>query len=250
MGVEWLREFAERYPSEIGLPFYCLVRPTSITPEVAHLLRRAGCHTVRMGVESGDPHIRNIILRRKMSNDQILEAAQSLKREGIRLEIIALFGLPHETVERAWRTVELILKAKPDGFFTNMLTLFPGTDIADYSLKEGLIDAESLRKINRGELGRMQGESILNQPSRYFLTNIKVLAPFLKPFPYLKGLVKRISYTHHTRLIHLFYFFSIPCMSFWESMQRLRETFRALVRYTMKRYRKTHQRKSRNLSLK
>jgi radical SAM superfamily enzyme YgiQ (UPF0313 family) len=237
MSVEWMREFAERYPSEIGLPFYCLVRPTSIIPEVSHLLRRAGCHTVRMGIETGDSYIRDAVLRRKMGNDQILEAAQSLKRDGIRLEAIALFGLPHETVERAWKTVELILEARPDGFFTNMLTLFPGTDIAEYSLKAKLIDAESLRKISRGELGRMQGETIFNQSSRYFLTNIKVLAPFLRTFPFLKGLVKEISHTRHTRLIRLAYFFSIPCMSFWESKQRLRETFRALVIYTTKRYR-------------
>ena len=248
-GAQWLRVFTERYPAEVGLPFYCLVRPNTITREVVSLLQKAGCHTVRMGIESGDAHIRNAILRRNMDDDMILNAARLIKEAGIRLELVVMFGLPHETPEKAWKTVEIMFKVNADGFFTNMLTLFPGTDIAEYSIKNGLIDAETLRKISQGELGRMQGESILNQPSRYFLTNIKVLAPFLRKLPFLKGLVRRVSHTRHVRLVRLIYVFSIPFMSFWESMARMRETLHALAHYTLRRYRSAIRRQLHKLSL-
>ena len=43
---DWLKEFAERWPVEIGIPFYCLVRSELVTEELARYLKKAGCFSI------------------------------------------------------------------------------------------------------------------------------------------------------------------------------------------------------------
>ncbi len=45
---EWFEEFTARYPKEVGIPFYCLIRANSFTPEVARKLAKANCASVCM----------------------------------------------------------------------------------------------------------------------------------------------------------------------------------------------------------
>src|SRR5206468_3323314 len=41
--TEWLKEFAERYPSEVGVPFRALMHPRTLNQERIELLAKAGC---------------------------------------------------------------------------------------------------------------------------------------------------------------------------------------------------------------
>lgn len=67
---DWLRELAERFPREIGLPFFCNVRANLVTPTKVALLREAGCVSVGMGLETGNGRLRNQILKRNLSDEQ------------------------------------------------------------------------------------------------------------------------------------------------------------------------------------
>src|SRR6516165_4926841 len=66
---EWLEEFAERYPKEVGLPFYCLIRCNALTENVARLLQKAGCNrdysrggNVQKSARCGSDQLRDSIL--------------------------------------------------------------------------------------------------------------------------------------------------------------------------------------------
>ena len=74
---EWLAEFAEEYPRRIGIPFFCNSRANLVTEEQVRLLKVAGCHTVSMGIEVANDEIRNGLLKRRMSREQILEADEA-----------------------------------------------------------------------------------------------------------------------------------------------------------------------------
>ena len=74
---DWLRELAEKFPREVGLPFFCNVRANLVTPEKIELLKQAGCASVGMGLETGNPALRNEILKRNLSDEQIVEASRS-----------------------------------------------------------------------------------------------------------------------------------------------------------------------------
>jgi anaerobic magnesium-protoporphyrin IX monomethyl ester cyclase len=94
----WLAEFAAEYPRQVGLPFFCNTRANLVTAEQVRLLREAGCHTVSMGVESGNDRIRNDLLKRQMSREQILDAARLIHEGGLRLTTTNMIGLPTSTL--------------------------------------------------------------------------------------------------------------------------------------------------------
>ena len=72
--MKWLEEFSERYPSEVGIPFFCSVHPGIVKEKTVELLKKSGCWCVAIGVQSGSERIRKEIFNRHISNKQIIEA--------------------------------------------------------------------------------------------------------------------------------------------------------------------------------
>ncbi|MEI7998981.1 MAG: radical SAM protein, partial [Candidatus Omnitrophota bacterium] len=60
----WVDEFCEKYKKRIGLPFYFLINPICVNEKLVKALRLAGCHSVMMGIESGNEKVRESILGR------------------------------------------------------------------------------------------------------------------------------------------------------------------------------------------
>lgn len=70
---EWLEDFAVQYPKRIGLPFHCLTRADLVRrdPKIVELLKKAGIKSMSMSIESGNPFVREHILKRGMSEEDI-----------------------------------------------------------------------------------------------------------------------------------------------------------------------------------
>lgn len=70
---EWLHHFAKEYPRRIGLPFHCLTRADLVRrdPKIIDLLKEAGIQSISMSIESGNPFLREHVLKRGMSEDDI-----------------------------------------------------------------------------------------------------------------------------------------------------------------------------------
>jgi radical SAM superfamily enzyme YgiQ (UPF0313 family) len=96
---DWLTEFLDRYKKEIGLPFYCLMRPNTLTEEMARLLSSAGCISMCMAIETGSEKIRNDILKRNLSDRVIIEAFRFAKKYNIKTWGNTLLAIPGTTFE-------------------------------------------------------------------------------------------------------------------------------------------------------
>jgi radical SAM superfamily enzyme YgiQ (UPF0313 family) len=59
---EWLEKFAKLYKQEINLPFQCLLRINLVTEDMVKLLKEAGCVSVSVSIEAGNPEAREKIL--------------------------------------------------------------------------------------------------------------------------------------------------------------------------------------------
>lgn len=118
---EWLAEFAERFPREIGVPFSCYVRPNMVTADYCQLLKRAGCYSVLTAIECGDEDMRTTLLNRKMTDEQILTACAHLREAGIKIYSLNMVGLPGETREHMLKTISLNRQAKVDFGAMNLL---------------------------------------------------------------------------------------------------------------------------------
>jgi radical SAM superfamily enzyme YgiQ (UPF0313 family) len=133
-----LTSYAEAYIKEINLPFIIYSRVESINERKIEILKRMGCKTFAIGIESGNEYIRNEILNRRMSNEAIINKFELVKSYGIRVSAYNIIGLPKETRETIFDTIELNRQVSPDSFSATILEPYRGTPIRTLCEQEGL----------------------------------------------------------------------------------------------------------------
>ncbi len=139
---EWLAEFAEKYPKEIRragrpVPFFCNTRANLVTEEQVRLLKAAGCHSVSMGIETGNDRIRNELLKRRMSREQILEAARLIREGGLHFTTTNMIGLPTSTLEDDFETLALNVEARPAYAHVFIFQPYPRTELGEFTREHG-----------------------------------------------------------------------------------------------------------------
>jgi anaerobic magnesium-protoporphyrin IX monomethyl ester cyclase len=151
--MKWLEEFSERYPSEVGIPYFCSLHPGTVKKKTAELLKKSGCWCTAMGVQSGSERIRKEIFHRQGTNEQIIEAVLNIKEAGILVNVDNIFGAPTEDEGDLEECLKLYLAIRPSRIQTFWLTYFPGTEIISLALKEKYITAENVKEIEEGYVG-------------------------------------------------------------------------------------------------
>jgi len=184
---KYTKDFLRKY-KENNLPgFICNVRVDLLDEEMAGLLKEAGCDKVTLGVESGDDNLRRKVLRKTTTTEQILAATALLKKYGIRMSISNIMGLPGETIEKAFATIELNRKINPEICNCHMLMPFPKTEIAKYCVREGYLDEDfSLSRI----IGPNQNKALLKQENINELANLQKFFYYAVKYPRLVPLIK------------------------------------------------------------
>jgi len=137
---EWLVEFLHQYRKRIKTPFMCVIRGDQINKEIARELSLSGCHTISMGVETGNEEIRKGILNKDISNESLQRASRYFRENNIRIQTSNMFGIPGETVDDALETVRFNIELGTSFAFTAMLMPFPGNGIERKALELGWID--------------------------------------------------------------------------------------------------------------
>jgi anaerobic magnesium-protoporphyrin IX monomethyl ester cyclase len=138
----WLAEFAEKYPREIKrdgrpVPFFCNTRANLVTAEQVRLLKAAGCHCVSMGIETGNDRIRNDLLKRRMSKEQILEAARLIREGGLHFTTTNMIGLPTSTLADDFETLALNIEARPSYAHVFIFQPYPRTELGEFTREHG-----------------------------------------------------------------------------------------------------------------
>ena len=119
----WMRAFAELYPREVGIPYTVNSSAEFVTEEMAELLGRSGCRAVAVGVEIYDERLRHSILKKRVTNDQIRNAARWIKARGIKLVTFNMVASPGETVEDSLDTLRFNAELGVD--FARVTVCFP-----------------------------------------------------------------------------------------------------------------------------
>jgi radical SAM superfamily enzyme YgiQ (UPF0313 family) len=142
--IDWLEEFSARYRQEIGLPFLCHVRANLVDDRMSRLLADAGCVHVGMGVEAGNDDLRNTVLKKRITREQIVSACQSLKAHGITISTQNMFGLPFETIETVLDTIEINIACRPERTNLFFYVPYPRTELAQVAVDQGFFRTEDL----------------------------------------------------------------------------------------------------------
>ncbi len=183
----WLTEFLRRYREEIGKPFMCVVRADQIDEEIARDLAASGCHTISMGVESGNETIRNATLNKGLSDEALRRASGCLRKNNIRLQTSNMFGIPGESVKDALQTIRFNIELGTSFAFAAMLLPLPGTGIEKVALKLGWID----KPLDFDDLPQsFFSGSVFKVPEIEILENVKDIAYWCVAYP---GLYKVLT---------------------------------------------------------
>ncbi len=157
---QWTLDFCRAYGARFKYPFWINARVERILDEeLVKALAEAGCAGVRIGVENGDPDLRASVLKRKMSNEDIIAAFRLLRRHGLKAYTCNMIGIPGETWESIRATIALNRELAPDDFQFSVFYPYPMTELYDTCV------AQSLIKPGARLTGYYSKESVLNLPT-------------------------------------------------------------------------------------
>ncbi len=191
---DWLKEFAEKYPRKIGLPFFALARVNLVNKEMVDLFYKAGCRAISLSIESANPRIREEVLKRRMTNDEIKNAYKLFGDKGIAIQSNNILGLPTSTIEDDIQTVDFNIECGPKQGAIVMAEFgtahpYPGTVLGEYCENNGLYDT------HKGFFDMhlsYQTESPLNCFSpleKIMQRNLTMLGPIAVRFPWTRNLI-------------------------------------------------------------
>lgn len=159
---DWRNKFCEEYKRNIKTPFFCLLRVNLVDEEFISLLKDAGCYRLSFGVESGNEYIRNHVMNRNISTEQIVNAFALARKYKLETNSINIIGTPQETEEMIWDTIKLNRRLKPTSSGVNIFYPYKGTKLGDECFKKGLVNQEKYNSFSNE-----RRESILNYPDKY-----------------------------------------------------------------------------------
>lgn len=194
----WMKEFTERYPKEVNIPFHCELNPNSASEELIASLKYAGCISVMMSIECGPEKYRIETLRRRHSNKTIIKAFKLCNQYGINVYSNSILGLPGTTFKDDLETLDLNIQCSPAYADASIFQPYPGIDLTNLAAKLGLYNPDSSKtQLPRTVFGRSGLD--YDSTTKTKQKNLADLFCLLVEFPTLKKFV--LPHIHRTNLM-------------------------------------------------
>lgn len=102
------------------------VRVDRLPPPLLKKMKKAGCYSVGLGIESGDQEILNKN-QKNLDLSKVPKVLNNLKKSGIESYGFFILGLPGETEQTIKKTIEFAVKNPFDRVWFNLFTPYPGS---------------------------------------------------------------------------------------------------------------------------
>ena len=131
VGRERVREICEAMLAEgLNLKWIANGRVDLVDEPTMRLMKRAGCHMLNFGVETGDDEILKVY-RKGATCDQAREAFRAARAAGLSTHAHIIFGGPGETQQTIEKTIRFVKSIRPSLASFGILTPYPGTSLFD-----------------------------------------------------------------------------------------------------------------------
>lgn len=149
VGRNRVREICEAILSKnIRLEWIANGRVDMVDERTMRLMKRAGCHMLKFGVETGNDEILRVY-RKGTTCAQARVAFEAARSVGLATHAHVIFGGPGETPETIDKTIEFVKSIRPSMASFGILTPYPGTPLFD-------MVAESRPEIRDGSDSNME----------------------------------------------------------------------------------------------
>jgi len=122
----------------LDMNWSCSSRANTISEELALRLRRAGCHSIYLGVESASQETLNF-LKKGITVEQVLDAFRALRKADLNIVATFILGIPCETKDMMVRTIRFAKKMNPTLAQFTIFTPYPGTEAYEEARRKGLL---------------------------------------------------------------------------------------------------------------
>jgi radical SAM superfamily enzyme YgiQ (UPF0313 family) len=158
-----------------------------------------------MSIEAGDPKVREEILSRNMTNEEIIRAHDICEKYNISTFTNCIVALPGTTREQDIESIDLSIKAKVTWAEFPIFFPFPATVLGDKTLKLGYYDGDYMSMHTS-----YQSESPLNcfsKKDKNFQKNIGLLGPVCVVYPYWRNIIVKymLNWPYNFFFIILYY---------------------------------------------
>ena len=134
---ETILEGIAKINSSADIKFFAEIRPDTITPKHAYLLKKANFTELEIGVQSINPKVLSAI-KRNTNMDALLAGIKNLSSNKLYLTIDIMCGLPFQKLRDIKKSIDWACTIKnADIQFLHTL-LLPGTNLRDHKFKFGL----------------------------------------------------------------------------------------------------------------
>jgi len=146
--MDWLEEFCDLYPRQVGLPFEVFIEPKLVNETRMTMLRDAGLSAVYMGIQSSE-RVTGHLYDRRVKNQSIADIAELYHRLGIKPHFQLIFDDPVSTEEGKRKLFEMISSfPHPYDLYLFSMTVFPGSELNRKLIESGLISEYDIDGLN------------------------------------------------------------------------------------------------------
>jgi len=123
---------------KLNLDWWCHngLRADKLDQELLNLMKKAGCKSIALGIETGDEDVFNNINKGERLSD-IVKAVKMIKKAGIKCVGYFIVGLPGDSVDSTKRSVRIQRSLRLSDYKYNMLIPYPGTKVWDIVKEKG-----------------------------------------------------------------------------------------------------------------
>lgn len=119
----------------IKISWICSSRVDTVDEKLIRLMKKAGCHMIRLGIESGSQKILNN-LKKGTTLKQAVNIFKICKRTKMEIHAHIMLGCPGETWETVHKTISFVKQLGPTSVTCGAFTPYPGTKIFEYVKKQ------------------------------------------------------------------------------------------------------------------
>jgi hypothetical protein len=137
---KWFMAFMEKYNRLIQIPYSLNSVISEVDDDIGRIIGESNnCKVLKFGLETGNEQFRRKVLKKKVTNGQLISGANILKKYNVRYCIATMYGLPGETMELVLETMRMAKKisGKRTSYGVNIFQPYYGLDMTEYGIKIG-----------------------------------------------------------------------------------------------------------------
>lgn len=164
---------------KLDFGWVCFSRADVVNACSIDLWKRAGCHTIMFGVESGVQEVLNA-QKKDITKDQLRAAFELCKKKEIRRVGTFILGLPQDTYESCLETIRFAKELDCDYAAFNTLVPRMGTAVRKESVEKGFVDS-SVREMDQSGTFVVMNNAALSAEKIHELHRLAVKKFYLRP---------------------------------------------------------------------